>query len=123
MLIQASLVIICGAICLVCLFGVAQPARLMSAVQQIWQNSAGLYTAVTIRALFAAALIYSAGTSRFPLIVYVIGGLALISAAVLPFVGAGQLLERFQQLSTKNLRIWLACGFAFGAFLIYALWR
>ncbi len=126
MLIQASLVIFCGAMGLICLFGIAQPAQLMGVVERIFQGSGGIQPAVVIRVIFGAALIYSAGTSRFPLVVYLIGGLLLISAAVLPFVGQERidgLIERFKELPANTLRIWLTGGFAFAAFLIFALWR
>ncbi len=126
MLIQASLVIFTGAMCLICLYGIAQPAPFMSIIERMLQGSGGIYTAVTIPVLFGGALIYSAGTSRFPLVVYLIGGLVLISAALLPVVGQQRidaLIERFRQLPANTFRIWLVGGFAFGAFLIYTLWR
>jgi hypothetical protein len=98
----------------------------MGVVERIFQGSGGIQPAVVIRVIFGAALIYSAGTSRFPLVVYLIGGLMLISAAVLPFIGQERidgLIERFKELPANTLRIWLMGGFAFAAFLIFALWR
>ncbi len=126
MLIQASLVIFSGALSLICLFGIAQPAQFMSVVGRVFQGSGGVQMAVVVRVIFGAALIYSAGTSRFPLFVYLIGGLILISAAVLPFMGQERidgLIERFRALPTNTLRIWLTGGFAFAQILIVALWR
>ncbi len=126
MLIQASLVIFSGALALFCLFGIAQPVQFMGVVERIFQGSGGVQTAVVMRAIFGIALIYSAGTSRFPLFVYPIGGLILISAAVLPFIGQERIdgmIERFRELPTIKLRITLMGGFGFATFLIVALWR
>jgi hypothetical protein len=126
MLIQAGLVIFSGALGLFCLFGIAQPVQFLGVVERIFLGSGGIQTVVVLRAIFGAALIYSAGTSRFPLFVYLIGGLMLISAAVLPFIGQeriDRLIERFRELPTNTLRIWLMGGFGFATFLIVALWR
>ncbi len=126
MLIQAGLVIFSGALGLFCLFGIAQPVQFLGVIERVFQGSGGIQTAVVVRVIFGVALIYSAGTSRFPLLVYLIGGLLLISAAILPFIGQERidgLIERFRELPTNVLRIWLTGGFAFAALLILALWR
>ena len=80
-------------------------------------------TAVLVRLLLGALLIYQAGASKYPHVIEVIGWIAVVAAIILILIGR----ERFAQLiswaatlvkSFGRVAGLLAVGF--GAFLVYA---
>lgn len=79
--------------------------------------------AVIVRLVLGGLLIVTAGDSKFPMIIEVLGWLSIIAATVLAFIGR----DRFKALMNWALSLANPMGrfggifaFLFGAFLFYA---
>lgn len=108
---------------LIGVWGVLAPARLSAFVGQ-FASKGGLWVAVVIRIVLGLALWFAASASRAPLLLEILGVLALVAAAVLPFIGQ----ERFERLiawwtnlSASAKRFNALFAVAFGAAVLWAL--
>ena len=109
-------------ITLIGLLGVAQPRVVIGAIEGIWESSDGLYLAAASRGVLAVIFILAAPASRFPMALYVLGGLALGTAIGLLIVGherVQRLLEWWIARPDGFMRVWGLLAVAFGAFLVY----
>lgn len=88
-----------------------------------WQPRAASLVAIGVRLVFGIVLLLGAADSRFPTLLYVLAGIAIVSAVVLAFLGAdrtaGLVYWWFSQPSIV-IRVWLLAAVLFGAFLVYA---
>ncbi len=111
-------------VCVLALWGVYAPEKLVKLVSGVMDQDWGIYFAVIVRVLLGLALIIAAPDSRFPLIFQVLGGIAIIAAAGLAFMGRKRirgLITWFERFSPAIVRLWLLFGVAFGGFLIYGV--
>ena len=104
------------------LFGMVAPKSLMAVVRRVAANSAGLAFAVGIRIVLGAALLTVARVSSFPTTFTVLGWIAILAAIGVLIMGQGRmsrLVDRVARWPPSAIRIALAAGALFGAFLIY----
>lgn len=109
-------------ILLMCLWGLLAPRTLVGFVNRVARHSAGLGVAVGVRVVLGAALLTAAQVSGFPAVFTVLGWIAILSAIGLLIMGQSrmsQLVGSVARWSPTAIRIWLALGLLFGAFLIY----
>ena len=112
-------------ICLVSVWGIFVPQKLMKWVTETMDKNWGLYLAVIVRVVLGSALILAAPGSLYPLVFLVLGWIAIAAAAAIALMGKERLhklvnwcLERF---SATAIRLWLLFGIAFGGMLIYGI--
>ena len=111
-------------ICLVSLWGFISPEKFWKMVNGVMDKDWAIYFAVILRLLLGAALILAAAQSRFPMVLQVLGWLAVIAAVAILFMGRDRLkkfIAWFQRMTNTTVRVWLLFGFAFGVFLVYAV--
>ncbi len=121
--IAQSIVLVFGILVgVMCLWGIASPERLITAIRSLWDKDLGMTLAVAVRALLGLALLGAAAASRLTTLFYILGAISLVAAAVIPLLGRGridQLIARFESVSNVLIRVWLAFGIGFAALLIY----
>jgi len=79
--------------------------------------------AILIRLLLGILLIIQAGVSKFPLVIEVIGWLAIIAALTFALMGRNRFIRFIEwalSLVDKLGRVGGIIAFSFGAFIIYA---
>lgn len=111
-------------ICLLSLWGVFCPDRLIKLVKDVMHEGWGMYIAVFARLLLGVSLIFAAPDSRFPITFEILGWLTLVAALVLLFVGRDRisaLIAWFERCSILFIRLWVVFGVVFGGFLIYGI--
>ncbi len=108
---------------LVGVWGVLAPARMADFVHR-FASKGGLAFAVAIRIVIGLALWFAAPHSRAPLLLQVLGVVAIVAAVALPMMG----LERFKgligwwtKLSPGAQRLNSVLAVAFGAAILWAL--
>ena len=108
---------------LVGVWGVLAPSRMVDFVKR-FGTKGGLIFAVVIRVIIGLALWFAAPSSRAPLLLQVLGVLAIVAAVALPLMG----LERFKalllwwtKLSPAKQRLNSLFAVAFGAAILWAL--
>jgi hypothetical protein len=108
---------------LVGVWGVLAPSRITEFVAR-FGSKGGLWFAAGIRLVFGLALWFAAPASRAPLLLQVLGVLALVAAVILPFLG----IERFKALidwwtkfSPTAVRLNCLLPVAFGGVILWAL--
>jgi uncharacterized protein YjeT (DUF2065 family) len=104
-------------------WGVLVPARLADFVIRFGSKS-GLWFAAGIRLVFGLALWFAAPASRAPLLLQVLGVLALVAAVVLPFLGVERfkrLIDWWTALSANAMRVNSLFAVAVGAAILWAL--
>lgn len=108
---------------LVGVWGVLAPSRITEFVAR-FGSKGGLWFAAGIRLVFGLALWFAAPASRAPLLLQVLGVLALVAAVILPFLG----IERFKALidwwtkfSPTAVRLNCLLAVAFGGVILWAL--
>ena len=108
---------------LVGVWGVLAPSRMVDFVER-FGTKGGLIFAVAIRVIIGLALWFAAPSSRAPLLLQVLGVLAIVAAVALPLMG----LERFKalllwwtKLSPATQRLNSLLAVAFGAAILWAL--
>jgi len=124
-ILQIVLIVFAGAIGLLCVVGVGSPAALMGLVKRAWNGGSGIYGAVGGRLVLGALMIFLAPSSRFPDAFQILGGISVVAAVVIAFMGRSRvdaMIEGFASFSPMALRIWLLFGAAFAGFLIYGVW-
>ena len=104
-------------------WGVLAPARLTILVNR-FASPGGVWIAAAIRLVLGLALWFAAPVSRAPLLLQVLGVVAIVAAVVLPLMG----VERFKamvswwvDLSPAAQRVWSLVAVAFGAVILWAL--
>ena len=104
-------------------WGVLVPARLSAFVTR-FSSQRGLWVAAAIRLVFGLALWFAAPASRAPLLLQVLGVIALIAAVILPFMGVDRfkrLIDWWTQLSPAAMRFNSLFAVAVGAAILWAL--
>lgn len=103
--------------------GVARPATLMRLVSHTLGGEHGIATAAAIRVALGTLLLIAADETRHPGAIRALGGLSLLSAALLPILGRAR-VEAFVAWWADRppafVRTWALAAVAFGAFLIHA---
>lgn len=106
-----------------CVFGMAQPHRLVALVRSV-DSTAGLSAAVVVRLLLAATLWLTAPVSHTPTVFKALAAIALIAAVALPLIGRarmGRLIDYFATWPQWLIRAQCVVGAAFGVFLIWSV--
>lgn len=104
-------------------YGLVRPAGI-TGFAGLWRTRAALWFAVVLRLVFGAALWYVAPLSRAPMVLRVIGGVAIAAAIVLPVLGVARmrlLLDRWTHQTPAFIRTWSAAAALIGSFLIWAV--
>lgn len=79
--------------------------------------------AIAVRLVLGALLVYQSDASRYPLVIEVIGWLAIVAAVIFSVIGRRNFRRLMSWALSLNKPLGRAGGFiaaAFGAFLIYA---
>lgn len=104
-------------------WGVLAPSRIVEFVAR-FRSKGGLWYAAGIRLVFGLALWFAAPASRAPLLLQVLGVLALIAAVTLPFLGIERfkaLIDWWTKLSPTAVRLNCLLAVAFGGAILWAL--
>lgn len=104
-------------------WGLLVPARLAAFVAR-FGSAGGLWFAAAVRLVLGLALWFAAPASRAPLLLQVLGVVALIAAVIIPFVGVDRfkrLIDWWTNLSPTAMRATSLFAVAFGAAILWAL--
>ena len=89
-----------------------------------WSSKSGFWLAVLLRLCFGLALWFAAPDSRLPIVLRVLGAVAVLSAASLPLVG----YDRFERVlrwwtghSPFVMRLWSLLATAIGGVVLWSL--
>ena len=88
-----------------------------------WQPRTRSHVAIGLRVVFGVVLLLGAADSRFPIVLYVLGGIAIAVAVVLALLGATRtdgLVQWWFDQPSGLIRTWLLGAVLFGGFLVYA---
>jgi len=108
---------------LIGVWGVLAPGRVTELVSR-FGSAGGLWFAAAVRLVFGLGLWFAAPASRAPLLLQVLGVIALIAALVLPFLGVDRfksLIEWWTKLSPTAVRLNCLLAVAVGAAVLWAL--
>ena len=104
-------------------WGILAPARITDFVSR-FSSKGGLWASSAIRLVLGLALWFAAPESRAPLLLQVLGVVAIVAGIMIPFMG----VERFEaliawwtKLSPSSQRLWSLAAVAFGAVVLWAL--
>ena len=103
-------------------YGFTNPARLIQWVNAIWERGWSMYAAVGARLALGVVFVLAAPETKFPLVIQIIGYLAIAAAVLLPIIGKeriARMLAWFSQCPQMLIRLWLIVGMGFGAFIVY----
>jgi len=105
-------------------FAIVQPSAL-TRMAHVFLPNAGLWAAVALRVGVGILLWMSAGLSRMPRTLRVLGALFVIGGLALPVLG----LERLQGIAEWGagqepvvLRVVAVAAFGLGAFIVWSMW-
>ncbi|MBW2550980.1 MAG: hypothetical protein JRE73_09450 [Deltaproteobacteria bacterium] len=104
-------------------WGVLAPSRITDFVTR-FSSKGGLWFAAGIRLVLGLALWFAAPVSRAPLLLQVLGMIALVAAFVLPFMGVDRfkaLINWWTRLSPTAMRLNCLFAVAFGGVVLWAL--
>jgi hypothetical protein len=104
-------------------WGVLAPARTTDLVNR-FGSKGGLWFAAGIRLVLGLALWFAAPQSRAPLLLQVLGVVAIVAAVVIPLMGLDRfkaLVDWWSKLSPGAQRLWSLVAVAFGAAILWAL--
>lgn len=121
---QVIVLVFGAAICVLSVWGMFAPDRLLKFVDSVLGRPQGIYVAVVVRLFLGVALIIAAANSRFPQTFQVLGWITIIAAIGLAIMGWKRLrafVAWFMGFPKLLIRLWLILGVAFGGFLIYAM--
>jgi len=116
-LVLSAFVAVIGAI------GFILPEALIG-VARHFETPAGLCAAAGLRILVGIALLLSAGTSRAPGVIRVLGAVVLVAGLVTPFFGperARAIIDWWSSQGGFVIRAWAGFALALGCFLVWAL--
>jgi hypothetical protein len=105
-------------------WGLLQPAGLVTTLRRAWATPRGKWLAAGFRLLFGVALLGAAGASAFPTALRVIGVISLLSAATvlaLPYRRELAFVEAWARRPAAELRAASLLALAFGAFVLLAV--
>jgi hypothetical protein len=108
---------------LIGVWGVLAPSRIADFATR-FGSKGGRWFAAGIRLILGLALWFAAPASRAPLLLQVLGAIALVAAAIIPFMGVDRfkaLLDWWTQLSPTAVRFSCLFAVAFGATILWAL--
>jgi hypothetical protein len=111
-------------IVLLSVYGVFQPASLISLVRRFMAGGSGLWVAVVVRLIFAVLLWFSAPLSLTPTTFRILAVLVLVSAFALPVMGDQRILKLMEWVGNwrpSMIRLWCLIGVAFGGFLLWSI--
>lgn len=103
--------------------GALSPRHLLQLVTRV-QAELGLYFIAGLRFLMGVALLLAAPASRTPLYLQVLGGLALASAVVTPFVGPRRfhaIVQWWRVRPAWVVRVWSLLVLVFGLSLVWTV--
>ena len=104
-------------------WGVLAPSRITDMVNRFASKS-GLWFAAGIRLVLGLALWFAAPVSRAPMLLQVLGVIALVAAIVLPLMGVARfkaLIDWWTKLSPTAMRLNCLLAVAFGGVILWAL--
>lgn len=104
-------------------WGVLAPSRITDFANR-FSSKGGLWFASGIRLVLGFALWFAAPQSRAPLLLQVLGVVAIIAAAVIPLMGVDRfkaMIGWWAELSSASQRAWSVLAVAFGAAILWAL--
>ena len=104
-------------------WGVLAPARITDLVNR-FDSKTGMWFASIIRLVLGVALWFAAPQSRAPVLLQVLGIIAVVAAVVIPLMGAERfkgLMEWWGKLSLGAQRLWSVFAVGFGAVILWAL--
>ena len=110
-------------IVLVGAWGFLAPARITDLVNR-FDSKSGMWFAAIIRLVLGAALWFAAPQSRAPMLLEVLGVIAIVAAVLIPLMGAERfkaLIAWWGKLSPSAQRLWSLVAVAFGAVILWAL--
>ncbi len=114
-----------GMIVILGLWGFFAPRSIGDFVRS-WSTIGGMWLAVGLRLTFAIVLWFAAPLSRTEVVLKLLAGLALISAAVLPIFGFPRfekLIDRFLSLPNGLVRLWCIVAIVVGCFVFWSTMR
>ena len=104
-------------------WGVLVPARVVDFAGR-FSTKGGLWFAAAIRVVFGLALWFAAPVSRAPLLLQLLGAIALVAGLTLPLIGVDRfkaLLSWWMNLSSTAMRVSCVFALAFGGVVLWAL--
>jgi hypothetical protein len=110
-------------------FAVAMAFAILVAPVQVtgailaWQTRSRFYAAILVRVVVGALFLLAAPETRYPVAVYVIGGLMILTGVVIAAMGQQRMDAMIERMVPKNsgvVRVYALVGMLFGGFLIYA---
>ena len=104
-------------------WGVFAPGSIFAFISG-WSSKAGFWLAVLLRLCFGLALWFAAPDTRLPLLLQVLGAIAILSAASLPIVGYARfqrVLDWWTSRSPFIMRLWSLLATALGALVLWTL--
>ncbi len=104
-------------------WGVFAPGSIFAFISG-WSSKSGFWLAVLLRLCFGLVLWFAAPDTRSPILLQVLGAIAILSAASLPIVG----YERFERVLTwwtghspLVMRLWSLVAVAIGGLVLWSL--
>ncbi len=104
-------------------WGVFAPGSIFAYISG-WSSKTGFWLAVLLRLCFGLALWFAAPDTRLPVVLRVLGALAIVSAASLPLIG----FERFERvlawwtgLPPFAMRLWSLVAVTIGSIVLWSL--
>lgn len=111
-------------VCLISLFAIVFPRRLLSAAKSITITTPLRLIAFVVRTLLGIIITLVAGSTHFPRTLQIIGILLIVSGVTVLLVGNARtqsLLDWFLRRGANSIRAGGIAGLLFGGFLIYAV--
>jgi len=119
----AILTVIGSVVCLISLFAIVFPRRLLKAARSITITTPLRFIAFVVRILLGIIITLVAGSTKFPQTLQIIGILLIVSGVAVLLVGNARiqsLMDWFLRRGLDSIRAGGVAGFIFGGFLIYA---
>ena len=104
-------------------WGVLAPTRVTDFLNR-FQSRGGMWFAAAVRLVIGLALWFAAPHSRAPLLLQVLGVVAIVAAVIIPLLGVARfraLVGWWSRLSSSTQRAWSLLAVVFGAVILWAL--
>jgi hypothetical protein len=108
-----------------CLWAFVKPRWLFEFAKPILERDWLMFVAVGVRVALGVALLLVANDSAFPLTFKILGGLAIVAAIALPFIGVARLktlINWMETLPAFAIRLWVVLGLALGGALLFGIY-
>jgi hypothetical protein len=108
-----------------CLWAFVKPRWLFGFAKPILERDWLMFVAVGVRVALGVALLLVANDSAFPLTFKILGGLAIVAAIALPFIGVARiktLINWMETLPSFAIRLWMVLGLALGGVLLFGIY-